>query len=140
MVEIKDHLLWIGHAGDSRAFEQLFAAGVQAVVQVAAEELPPAMPRDLIFCHFPMLDGAGNRPEVLSLTLSTIIAFLRLQIPTLVCCGAGMSRSPALAAAALAVVHNESAGEWLERITTHHASDVSPGLWNQIIELIPSLT
>jgi hypothetical protein len=140
MNEIEGHLLWVGHAGDGRAFQQLFAAGIQVVVQVAAEEMPPQPPRDLICCHFPLLDGAGNRPQLLSLAISTVASVLRMRMPTLVCCGAGMSRSPAIAAAALAVVHGEAPEKWLERITRCHPSDVSPGLWNELVTLLPSLS
>jgi hypothetical protein len=140
MNEIAGHLLWVGHAGDGRGFQQLFTAGIQGVVHVAAEELPPQAPRELICCHFPLLDGAGNRPQLLSLAVSTVAAFLRLHMPTLVCCGAGMSRSPAIAAAALAVVHQELPETWLERITQYHPSDVSPGLWNELVTVLPSLS
>jgi len=140
MNEIEGHLLWVGHAGDGRAFKQLYAAGIQAVVQVAAEELPPRPPRDLICCHFPLLDGAGNRPQLLCLAVSTLAALLRLHMPTLVCCGAGMSRSPSIAAAALAIVQGESPEACLVRISQYHPSDVSPGLWNELVAILPSLS
>jgi protein-tyrosine phosphatase len=49
-----------------------------------------------------------------------------------VCCGGGMSRSPALAAAALSVAFGESPEECLKAVVLHHPGDVSPGLWNEI--------
>ena len=101
MKQIHPHPLWLGHAGDGEAFRRLFDLGIEAVVQLAAEEPPIPLPRDLILCHFPLLDGVGNRPEVLSLAVETTAALVRGRTPTLLCCGAGMSRSPAVAAAAL---------------------------------------
>jgi protein-tyrosine phosphatase len=131
--------LKLGHAGEGRAFQQLFDAGIQAVVQVAAEEPPPQPPRDLICCHFPILDGAGNRLPLLSLAVTTVAGFVRLHVPALVSCGMGRSRSPAVAAAALAVVHQERPEAWLEQISDHYPCDVSPGLWNELVALVPSL-
>ena len=87
--------MWLGHAGEGRQYQQLFDANLQAVVQVAAEEMPPQPPRELICCHFPVLDGAGNPARMLSLVVSTLATFLRLHIPTLVCCSMGRSRAPA---------------------------------------------
>ncbi len=105
MKQIHPHRLWLGHAGEGEAFRRLFDLGIEAVVQLAAEEPPLPLPRDLILCHFPLLDGVGNRPAVLSLAMDTTAALVRSRIPTLVCCGAGMSRSPAVAAAALTLAY-----------------------------------
>jgi hypothetical protein len=139
MNQIQGQPLWLGHAGEGRAYQQLFDAGIQAVVQVAAEEMAPQPPRELICCHFPVLDGAGNAVPLLSLVVSTLGTFLRLHLPTLVCCSMGSSRAPALAAVALAVVHGGPPETWLERITQQHPADVSPALWNDLVALTPSL-
>jgi protein-tyrosine phosphatase len=139
MIQIEGQPLWLGHAGEGREYQQLYDAGIQAVVQVAAEELPAQAPRDLISCHFPVLDGTGNRGRLLFLVVTTLATFLRLHIPTLVCCSMGRSRAPALAAAALALVHQQPPEAWLERITQRHPADVSPGLWNDLVALLPSL-
>jgi hypothetical protein len=139
MNQIEGQPLWLGHAGEGRAYQQLFDAGIQAVVQVAAEEMPPQTPRELICCHFPVLDGTGNRGALLSLAVTTVAGFLRRHWPTLVCCGMGMSRAPAIAAVALAIVHGDAPETWLERISQHHPSDVSPGLWNELVAIVPSL-
>ena len=56
-------------------------------------------------------------------------------VPTLVCCSAGMSRSPAVVAAAMALVYHELPEESLKNVTRHHPSDVSPGLWRDITRL-----
>jgi protein-tyrosine phosphatase len=139
MNRVQPHALWIGHAGDARDVRQLMDADVKAVVQVAAEEPPLALPRELIYCRFPLIDGQGNRPELLYLAVSVVASLIKLRVPTLVCCGMGESRSPAVAAAALAMVHQEPCEDWLPRVVEHHASDVSPGLWGEVVGLLPSV-
>src|ERR1700722_18815771 len=107
MEQIPPDLLWLGHAGDGRDLRGLFAVGIRARVELAAEEAPAPTPRDLIACHFPLVDGGGNDPAVLILALRTVTSLLEQKVPTLVCCGAGMSRSPAIAAGAIALLSGE---------------------------------
>ena len=92
-------------------------------------------PRDLIACRFPLLDGVGNRPELLALAVRTVAGLLAAEVPTLVCCSAGMSRSLAVLAAVLAWVNHEPPQDCLKRIAAHHPSDVSPGLWKEVASL-----
>jgi hypothetical protein len=95
MHQIKPHLLWIGHAGDGRDIPAIIDTGIRAIVQLAMEEPPLLPPRDLIFCRFPLLDGTGNDPVLLRLAIHAVAILQRSRIATLVCCGGGMSRSPA---------------------------------------------
>ena len=104
MHQIKPHLLSVGHAGDGQNFRQIFDNRIRAIVQLALEEPPIQPPRDLIFCRIPLIDGTGNDPVLLNLAIDTVATLLRSRIATLVCCAGGMSRSPAIAAAALSVV------------------------------------
>jgi protein-tyrosine phosphatase len=140
MNQIKPYALWIGHAGEGRDFRLIFDSGIQALVQLAAEELPPQPPRELICCHFPLLDGTGNSASLLSLAIETVAALLRTHVPTLVSCGAGMSRGPAVAAAALALVHREPPEECLERVVSYHPSDVLPGFWSDVTGILSGLS
>jgi hypothetical protein len=73
----------------------------------------------------------------LVLAVRTVAALIGAGIPTLVCCGAGMSRAPAVAATALAEARGGSPGAWLERVTEHHPSDVSPALWGELVAILP---
>src|SRR4051812_8898735 len=98
---IEPHPLWLGHAGDLRAPQGLLGAGLRAVVDLASNEPIPALPRDLTYCRFPLFDGPGNDPALLRLAIRTVAELLRTQVPTIVCCSVGMSRSLALAAAAI---------------------------------------
>jgi protein-tyrosine phosphatase len=135
MNQILSYPLWIGHGGEGHNFPPIFDAGIEAVIELAAEE--PALPsmRDLISCRFPLHDGAGNRPELLVLAIRTVATLIESGIPTLVCCAGGMSRSPAIVAAALSLVTHDPLEESLKKVTRHHPSDVLPGLWREITRL-----
>jgi protein-tyrosine phosphatase len=104
MRQIPPHLLWLGHAGDGRDYRSILDADIQALVQLAAEEPALDSPRDLVYCRFPLVDGSGNDRKLLYLAIMTVVNLLEKKVPTLVFCGAGMSRSPAIAAAALALI------------------------------------
>jgi protein-tyrosine phosphatase len=132
MTCVLPHLLWVGHAGDARDYRQVLAAGIRAVVQLAAEEPPLLPPRELICCRFPLVDGPGNSAGLLALALRTVVNLLETQVPTLLCCGAGMSRSPALAAAALARLRSQPLAEALAEVARLHPVDVAPGFWAEV--------
>jgi len=139
MNQILPYPLWIGHGGEGHDFQPIFAAGIEAVVELTAEE--PAFPsiRDMITCRFPLHDGIGNRPELLVLAIRTVASLIESGIPTLVCCSGGESRSPAIVAASLALLHHEPVEECLKGVTRNHPSDVSPGLWREITRLPQAL-
>ncbi len=132
MREILPNQLWIGNAGDGRDPERLLQAGVVAVVNLAAEEPSPNLPRSMIYCHFPLTDGAPDDLRVLDMVIQVVVSLLKRQIPTLVYCGAGMSRSPAVVAAALSIVQGGSPDEKLKEIVAGHPHDVSPHLWEAV--------
>ncbi len=139
MTQILPHQLWLGHADDVRDFPRIFEAGIQASVQLAAEEPVLQAPRELIHVRIPLLDGPGNRAEFLTLAIQTVAALLTLRVPTLVCCGAGMSRAPCIAAVALAMTTGEPPAQALRRIGEQRPCDVSPGLWDEVIDLAATL-
>ena len=138
MNQITPYCLWIGHAGDGCDFQRIFDNGIRAIVQLAIEEPPIRPPRELIFYRFPLLDGNGNGPELLKIAIASVAMLIRKRVPTLVCCGAGMSRSPAIVAAALTMVEEARLEDCLKRVTESHAADVSPGLLTQIGDVLPS--
>jgi hypothetical protein len=141
MKQVLDLPLWIGHAGDGRDYRQLLDAGIQAIVQLAAEEPALSPPRDLLYLRFPLLDGEGNPPAILELTVRTAARLLAARIPTLMCCSAGMSRSPVIAAAALTLsgAAERDLDACLARLVRSHAADVSPALWNSVKEVCASV-
>ncbi len=93
MNQIKPYALWVGHAGDGRELQNLFDRDIRAIVQLAAEEASIPVPRDFILLRFPLDDGSGNDPNVLSLAITSVVTLISHDLPTLVCCGAGMSRA-----------------------------------------------
>ena len=129
MREILPGGLWIGNAGDGRDPERLLRDGILAVINLAAEEPSPVLPRSMVYCHFPITDGAQDSQGVLGVAIQTLVALLKKQVPTLVYCGAGMSRSPAVVAAALSIVQGGSPEEKLREIVAGQPHDVSPQLW-----------
>jgi predicted protein tyrosine phosphatase len=62
-----------------------------------------------------------------------------MRVPTLVTCGAGISRCPAVTAAALSMIYHEPPESYLEKVLEHHHGDVSPGFWKEITSLLPTL-
>jgi hypothetical protein len=129
---IQPYRLWVGHAGDGRDFGEIFRRGIKAVVQLAIEEPPLQPPRELVYLRLPLLDGSGNDPALLRLAVDCVTSLLQRGTPTLVCCGGGMSRSPAIVAAALSAIEKTDAEPCLERVIQSHPADVSPGLWDEI--------
>ena len=103
MIRIAPHPLWIGHGGEVYDFIHILEYGIEAVVELAFEEEPWPTRRELIACRFPLVDGTGNRPEVLTLAVRTVASLLASGVPTLVCCGSGLSRASAVCAAALSL-------------------------------------
>ena len=60
MHEIHPNQVRLGHALDIREPRALFDVGIRAVVDVAIEEPPVALPRELIYCRFPIHDGGDE--------------------------------------------------------------------------------
>ncbi|MCX7428668.1 MAG: dual specificity protein phosphatase [Planctomycetia bacterium] len=132
MREIRPGRLWLGNAGDGRDPERLLRAGVVAVMNVALEEPSPELPRSMIYCHFPLMDGAQEVHGMLDVAVHALVSLLKSQVPTLVYCGAGMSRSPAVVAAALAIVEGGSPDEKLRQVVSGQPHDLSPQLWEAV--------
>jgi protein-tyrosine phosphatase len=130
---------WLGNFYEGRDFGLILDQQIRALVDLAAEEPPCQPPRELIYCRIPLLDGADNSTDLLSLAVRTVAALLRSKVSTLVSCGAGMSRSPAITAAALAIVEGCAPEESLKEVVAHHHTDVSPGLWEEIIAILPAM-
>ncbi len=136
MHQIKPHLLWVGHAGDGRDIHGLLASQLRAVVQLAVEEPAIETPRELIYCRFPLVDGPSNDPNIIRMAVMTVASLLQHRVPTLVCCGGGMSRSPAIAAAALSTASRKNIEDCLKLVTDSAPADILPGLWLEITDVV----
>lgn len=132
MRKVDSYPIWIGHAGDGRDFRHLFDLGIRAVVQLAAEEPPLAGPRDLTVLRIPLVDGSANETVLLSLAVDSVVALAGANVPTLVCCGAGMSRSPAVVAMATARLRNIDPVDALRDLASAGPLDVAPAFWDEL--------
>jgi hypothetical protein len=136
MHRIPSSTLWVGHVGDARDLTGLLARGITAVVDLASDESPMVVTRDLVSCRFPLVDGSGNDPWLLLLAIRTITGLIVADVPTLVYCGAGMSRTPAISAAALAIASGRPLDECLAEVVGGRPVDISPGLWIDVTSLM----
>ncbi len=107
-------------------------------MQLAYEEPPLALPRELMYCRFPLVDGSDNSPKPLVLAILTVVNLLEKHVPTLVCCSGGLSRAPAVIAAALSEVYQEKPDDCLKQIAEHQPHDVTPGFWDQVKSVLAS--
>ena len=134
--EIKLGLLWIGNAQDCCEYSTLFGHGIRAIVQLAYEEPPIAPPRELLYLRFPLQDSAGNERVILQAAIHALAQIIRGSVPTLVCCGVGMNRSPAIAAAALSLTDGIGLQDALALIAKCGPMDISPQLWHDISQAV----
>lgn len=133
MRTLLEQKLWTGNSRDARSYSKLYDVGVRAIVDLAAEELPEKIPREFIYCRFPLVDGAANDHPLLRLTVETTSRLIGAGVPTLVCCGAGMSRSLSIAALAVALTRGEAASEVLKAFCAIGAHDVKPAFWHEAL-------
>ena len=132
MRQVDGRALWIGNAGDLRDALTVMATGVAAVIELAASEPLAVLPRELIRCRFPLCDGEDNPAWLLRLASETVATFLLAEVPVLVCCSAGLSRSVVVAAGGVALAENRPFNESLTIVVGSGPADVSPGLFMQL--------
>jgi hypothetical protein len=132
MRQVPGYSLWLGHVGDVRDLRALLSAGIFAVVDLALNEPPAVVTRELVYCRFPLVDGAGNPPWIVRVAIDAVAALLRSEVPTLLYCGAGMSRSPVIAAAVVASLRECSLSNGLAAIVQSGPLDISPGLLAEV--------
>lgn len=132
MRPIAESSLWLGHVGDVHDLRAVLATGIFAVVDLALNEPPATVTRELVYCRFPIVDGIGNPPWLLRAAVDCVAGLLHSRTPSLVYCANGMSRSPIIVAAAIARVRGCSPAEALELVAEPGPADVSPGLWAEV--------
>lgn len=121
---------------DLRSPRETLGRGVTAIVDLAASEPPVVYPRDIVYCRLPLCDGGDNGAARLRLAIATTTALVRAGTPTLVACSMGMSRSPAIAAAALAQVEQLAPDKVLTEIAEAGPLDVDAGLWREVKNVV----
>jgi protein-tyrosine phosphatase len=121
--------LFLGNVIALRDLRILYQHEIVAVVDLAINEPPAQLGRDLIYCRFPLTDGEGNSPAILAMAIRCLSMLVKHELRTLVACSAGMSRSPAIAAAALAIHTRTPLEDNLSAILAQHPHDLSLPLW-----------
>lgn len=130
--EIPGELLLIGNALDARNQQLLFEREIAAVVDLALNEPPAVLPREIIYCRVPLVDGAENSLNQLEVAIGCVTLLLRQRFRTLVACSAGMSRAPAIASVALALVTDRPIEDCLYAVFADAPQDLSPGLFTAV--------
>ena len=132
MRKVADLPLWIGTARDARDIRAVLDLGIGAVVDLAMDEPPVHPTRELVYLRFPLVDGEGNPAWLLRLAVDAVAELLTAGAPTLVACSAGASRSPVIAAMAIAKWQGIRPEDALTRIGH---GDVSPALWREVTRI-----
>jgi len=133
MRQIDELSLWIGTARDARDIKYVLGQGIKTIIDLAIEEPPILATRDMVYLRFPLLDGIGNPPWLLGVVLSTVEGMILSRVPTLIACGAGMSRSPAVASVVAARFMGIEPVDVLVSLQNHGPIDVSPLLWQELL-------
>jgi hypothetical protein len=136
MREVIPGRLWIGNVRDARDVRDVLQLGITAVIDLAIEEPPIAFPREVFCCRAPLMDGEGNAPARMKVVLGLAASLILDRVPTLIACSNGMSRSPAVAAGALALAHGGEPDQILRTVLSDGPRDVSPGLWTAVVESV----
>ena len=134
MRQVIPKLLWIGSAIEVDDIGPIFDAGIEALVDLALNEKPAQLTLDLIYCRFPLVDGGDNSPKLLRAAVDTVRSLVANEIPAMVYCSAGMSRSVAVIAMALALDRGQTPEQMLVTLMGDQPHDVSPLLWNDVCE------
>jgi hypothetical protein len=136
MRRIDPHALWIGHSGECHDVRLLRRSQIAAVVDLALNEPPAVLAHDMVYARFPLVDGVRNPRWLIAAAIDTTASLLTSRMPTLVACGAGMSRSPAVAAGAIALVTRRNPAECLREVIRGAPADISPALWDDVLSAI----
>ncbi|MFT5526205.1 MAG: hypothetical protein ACI9G1_003963 [Pirellulaceae bacterium] len=139
MIEILPDRLWLGNAHDARNPSAVHQRGIRAILDLAHDEPPIVGYRDLIVSRVPLVDASGNDVLLLRIAISQAVSLLKNDVPTLIACSAGLSRTPAIAAAALSIHKNRDPDDVLNELIAQRPHDVSPTLWNDVKNVLPTI-
>ncbi len=128
--------IWIGNAHEARNLHLIQSTGIEAVVDLAIEEPPARTSRDMIYSRVPISDGSGNSAVRIRFAVDTICGLVSADVPILVACSAGMSRSPVLVAAAIFQLRGCSFEEALSQVVASGSADVSAAFLKDVVEAL----
>ncbi|WP_338739398.1 dual specificity protein phosphatase [Haloplanus salilacus] len=99
--------LFVGTAADATDESTLRAHEIEVIVSLTATNHAGNVPAELTLVEVPMMDGPQNSQDAFETAVDAVVSQLAAGEKTLLHCSAGASRSPAVAAAALAL-HRDS--------------------------------
>lgn len=133
MNQLSPFTLWVGNASDCRNLAVISDHEIQHVIQLAIEEAIPPLPREVNLIRIPLTDSNDNDLFALQFAIRTVSELIQSNRRTMICCSAGLSRSPATAACAIAFAQEKHPDECLNSISKLIRTDVSPGLWKDLL-------
>ena len=137
---VLDSTLCVGDAISARNLKTIYEHEFAAVVDLALNEPPAVLGRDVIYCRFPLSDDDSNRDEVVAAAIVCLCGLIRQRLKVLVACSAGMSRSPVIAAASIAMTTGDELGETLLRVVAQGPHDVSATFLTSVERVCAKLT
>jgi hypothetical protein len=132
MRQVAGRKLWLGHIGDLREPRPLLSSGIEAIIELADNEVFATLPRNLIRCRFPLSDGGENPLWLLRLAAHSVAALLTTGVPTIVCCSCGMNRSVCVAGAGVAIAERLTLDEAVKVVVGAGPADVSVRLFEEL--------
>ena len=113
--------LRVGTAADATDDSLLETHGVTTIVSLTHETPNPAA-QDLTLRSIPLIDGPQNSREQFTKAVEETVAALAADGSVLVHCSAGASRSPTVAATALALAQNMDLEDALQQVADNRAA------------------
>lgn len=133
MKNIKDNV-YIGDKQDAEDSEMLSDNDIRTVVSLIEDNVADRNHMNRrCYRSFALLDNDANPQEQVDAAIYNVAGEIEAQQNFLVHCHAGMSRSPAILTAALALVEDKTFDEALEYMRNeYHATSIQPELEKQV--------
>ena len=117
----------------------MLRVGIRAIVDLAVDEAPIIAPREIVVLRFPLLDGGSNEAWLVRSSIESVAGLIACRAHALVACSAGMSRSPAVVIAAIALASGEAIESTLCRVSRAGSVDITPSLWGQVCSALTAI-
>ena len=130
--EISPDLLFIGNAMDARDLQQLYEHRITAVVDLAANEPPAQLNREMLYCRIPIIDGDGNSHEIIEIAVRCVVTLFEKEFRTLIACRRWHESFACNCRVGIAIVTKQPPGDCLTAIISGLSHDVSPALWSAV--------
>jgi protein-tyrosine phosphatase len=116
-----DDELFVGTAADVTDDSVLASHGVTTIVSLTHETPSPAA-QDITVCSIPLIDGPQHSREQFTKAVEETLAALAADGSVLVHCSAGASRSPTVAATALALARDMELEDAVQQVADNRAA------------------